>query len=305
VPATKLKRVEMTVSGLDRTTRFFREALGLRVGPIQSSHDPRSNALLGLDAQTQMRTADIAFKGEVLRLTAFNPAGASYPSPRASNDPWFEHVALVAGDIQSAWSGLEKTKPEMVTAGAPVLLPPNTGSVTAFKFRDPEGHPLELISFPAGVGDPRWQRGSAAIRGFDHTAIVATDLDRSLAFYTELLGMRIGGRSLNHGPEQDRLDGLNGYLVDVVVLQPVDQTTPHLELLHYRSAPAAVPIPPPKANDVASVRQVYRVDNLDTLASQLRSASTAVVSHGLVALGNGAHAAAIRDPDGHMVVLLD
>jgi catechol 2,3-dioxygenase-like lactoylglutathione lyase family enzyme len=252
-----------------------------------------------------MRTAEIGFEGEVLRLSAFDPPGASYPSPRASNDPWFEHVALVARDIQAMWSGLEKAKPETVTTGAPSLLPPNTGSVTAFKFRDAEGHPLELISFPEGVGDPRWQQGGTGIRGFDHTAIVVTDLDRSLVFYTDLLGLRIGGRSLNQGREQDRLDGLIGCVVDVVALQPVDQPTPHLELLHYRSPPAAAPIPPPKANDVASVRQVHRVDHLDVLVSQLTSAGTPFVSHGLVVLGNGANGAAIRDPDGHMIVLLD
>jgi catechol 2,3-dioxygenase-like lactoylglutathione lyase family enzyme len=252
-----------------------------------------------------MRTADLGFGAEVLRLPVFDPPGASYPSPRASNDPWFEHVALVAGDIQARWSGLEKAKLETITARAPVLLPPNTGGVTAFKFRDPEGHPLELISFPAGLGDPRWQQGGTGIRGFDHTAIVATDLDRSLAFCTELLGMRIGGRALNQGPEQDRLDGLTGCMVDVVALQPVDRPTPHLELLHYRSPPSAAPIPLPKANDVASVRQVHRVDDLDALISQLTLAGAPFVSHGLVAFANGVHGAAIRDPDRHMIVLLD
>ena len=305
MPVTKLERVEVSVSDLDRATLFFREALDLLVGPTQSLLDTRWNALLGLNAETKMRTAEIAFRGEVLRLAAFDPPGASYPSLRASNDPWFEHVALVTGDMQSVWSRLEGAHPKTVTAGAPVLLPPNTGRVTAFKFRDPEGHPLELISFPLGVGDARWQQGGTGIRGFDHTAIVVTDLDRSLAFYTELLGMRIGGRSLNQGPEQDRLDGLTGCVVDVVALQPVDQPTPHLELLRYRSPAAAAPISPSKANDVASVRQVYRVDNLGALVSRLPSDRTAFVSHGLVALGNGASGAAIRDPDGHLIVLLD
>ncbi len=89
----------MTVSDIDQATRFFREALGLAVGPIQRLHDSRLNALLWLDAETQMRTADIGFGAEVLRLTVFDPPSASYPSPRASNDPCFEHVALVAGDI--------------------------------------------------------------------------------------------------------------------------------------------------------------------------------------------------------------
>ena len=33
----------------------------------------------------------------------------------------------------------------------PQLLPPSTGSVTAFKVRDPDGHPLELSYNPARV----------------------------------------------------------------------------------------------------------------------------------------------------------
>lgn len=298
-------RVVVTVADLDEAAGFFREGLGLDVEPAQAFHDPRWNALLGLDASTSMRTADIRFDGEVLKLAAFEPPGAVYPSPRASNDPWFEHVALVAGDIQAVWSRLEQAGPEPVTAGGPVLLPPNTGSVTAFKFRDREGHPLELISFPVGVGDPRWQQGAAGIRGFDHTAIVVSDIDRSLSFYTELLGLRIGGRSLNQGPEQDRLDGLAGSLVDVVALQPGVRPTPHVELLHYRAPPGRPAIPPPFANDVASVRQVHRADDLRALVARLTSVGVAFVSDGLVALGDGRHGATVRDPDGHMVVLLD
>ena len=305
MPVTQLVRVDITVADLDRAVGFFRDGLGMETGPVQSSQDARWNALLGLETSTCMRTADICFDRETLRLAAFDPPGSPYPTPRASNDPWFEHVALVAGDIQAVWSRLEKTTPETVTAGAPVVLPPNTGSVTAFKFRDAEGHPLELLSFPAGIGDPRWQKGGAGIRGFDHTAIVVTDLDRSLAVYTELLGMRIGGRSLNQGAGQDLLDGLPGCLVDVVALQPQDQPTPHVELLHYREPPGHAPLPPPRANDVASARQVHRVEGLEALVERLKSAGTAFVSDGAVSLADGAMGAAVRDPDGHMIVLLD
>ena len=40
------------------------------------------------------------------------------------------------------------------------LLPawnPNASGIRAVYFRDPDGHPLELIQFPPGKGDPRWQ----------------------------------------------------------------------------------------------------------------------------------------------------
>ena len=206
--------------------------------------------------------------------------------------------------MEAVWKRVEAAKPETITEGAPVLLPPNTGSVTAFKFRDGEGHPLELISFPKGVGDPRWQQGSSGIRGYDHTAIAVSDLARSVSFYTELLGFHVGGKSLNEGPEQDRLDGLNGTLVNVVALQPVLSRTPHVELLHYRTPQGRSSAAPFPANDIASVRQVHKVDDLEGLTARLEQAGVSFVSPGIVTLKTGGRGVSLRDPDGHMIVAL-
>ncbi len=304
MPVTELVRVVVTVADPAAMAGFYREALGLDVGPEQALGDPAWSALLGLPEGTTIRVASVRFGSETLALASFDPPGAPYPATRASNDQWFQHVALVAGDIEAVWKRLERAKPEVITKGEPVLLPSNTGSVTAFKFRDPEGHPLELISFPKSVGDPRWQGGAPGIRGYDHTAISVTDLDRSLPFYTDLLGFHVGGRSLNAGPEQDRLDGLAGIQVDVVALQPVSAPTPHVELLHYRTPPGRKSAAEIKANDVASVRQVHRVDDLAGLVARLQAAQVPFVLPGIVAFQDGGQAAAVRDPDGHMIVLL-
>jgi catechol 2,3-dioxygenase-like lactoylglutathione lyase family enzyme len=301
----QLIRVSITVADLSAAAAFYRDALGLEVGPEQSLTDPAWDRLLGLRQGTKARAADVAIGRQTIKLVAFDPPGWSYPKPRASNEQWFEHVALVTGDVKAAWQRLEAASPETITRSGPVRLPPNTGGVTAFKFRDPEGHPLELISFPKGVGDPVWQQQArSGIAGYDHTAIAVDDLDQSLAFYTEQLGMRIVGRSLNQGSEQDRLDGLKDCQVDVVALAP-QQVPPHLELLHYRTPEGRSLSAAIGASDVASARQVYRVDDLDALASRLEAADVAFVSPGIVALKSGARAAAIRDPDRHMIVLMD
>lgn len=304
MPVTALVRVVITVADLEAMASFYRDALGLDVGPAEVLGDPAWQALLGLDEGTTIRVATVRFGAETLAFAAFDPPGAPYPVPRASNDQWFQHVALVAGDIEAVWKRLEQAHPETITKGEPVLLPPNTGSVTAFKFRDPEGHPLELISFPQGVGDPHWQGGASGIRGYDHTAISVTDLDKSLPFYTDLLGFGVGGRSLNTGPEQDRLDGLSGIRVDVVALQPSAVPTPHVELLHYQTPPGRKLDAEIRANDVAAARQVHRVDDLPGLVDRLQAASVPFVSPGIVDFQDGGAAAAVRDPDGHIIVLL-
>ena len=306
MPVTQLIRVSITVADLAGTAAFYRDRLGLEVGPVQTLEDPTSNRLLGLQQNTTTRAIDIAIGQQVLTLVAFDPPGRPYPSERASSDQWFQHCAFVCGDIAKIWEKLEGVSPEQITKGAPVKLPPNTGSVTAFKFRDPEGHPLELISFPPGVGDPRWQdEASSGISGYDHTAISVMDVNRSVAFYTKLLGFKLGASSLNKGIAQDRLDGLKDCEVDVVALKPASEATPHLELLHYRMPPGQTSTSEILANDVASARQIYRVDGLDTLVGRLEMESVAFVSPGVVALRGGGKAAAIRDPDGHMIVLAE
>jgi catechol 2,3-dioxygenase-like lactoylglutathione lyase family enzyme len=240
-----------------------------------------------------------------VELVAFDPPGLGYPAERASNDQWFQHLALVCRDIAAARTRLEGGSPGVITEGGPVLLPPNTGSVTAFKFRDPEGHPLELISFPDGVGAPVWhQIPGPGILGLDHTAISVMDVDRSIAFYTELLGFRVGGRTLNKGPEQDRLDGSTGCEVDVVALEPASVATPHVELLHYRTPPGRLLTADVRSNDVASVRQVHSVDGLDALVARFERADVRFVSPGVVTSRSGGRAAAVRDPDGHMIILV-
>jgi catechol 2,3-dioxygenase-like lactoylglutathione lyase family enzyme len=303
VPVEQLSGIIVTVADLSKSAAFYRDALGLEV-ETETTADPIWIGLLGLQPGTTARIVNVAVGQQTLRLVAFDPPGLPYPAERASNDQWFQHVALACGEIEKVWERLRDGAPGPITTGGPVLLPPNTGGVTAFKFRDPEGHPLELISFPPGVGNPVWQHSGKGIAGYDHTAVSVMDVNRSIAFYTRLLGFRIGGRSLNRGPEQDRLDGLVGCEVDVVALEPALVTTPHVELLHYRSPPSRTLASQIRANDVAAVCQIHQVDDLNALAGRLEAEGVTFVTPGVMTLRDDQKAAAIRDPDGHMIVLM-
>lgn len=306
MPVTQLIGISLTVADLAGTSAFYRDALGFAIGDEKPLVDPAWYRLHGLETDTTARAVDVGIGHQTVQLVTFDPAGRPYPSERASNDQWFQHCALVCSDIAAAAKQLGGYRPGVITREAPVLLPPSTGGVSAFKFRDPEGHPLELIFFPDGVGAPNWHvRSETGILGYDHTAISVMDVDRSIAFYTGLLGFKIAGRTLNQGPEQDRLDGLTGCLVDVVALEPATIATPHVELLHYRTPPGRTLAADVNANDVASARQIHKVADLDALVARLQKEDVKFVSPGVVSLKDGSKAVSVRDPDGHMLVLLE
>jgi catechol 2,3-dioxygenase-like lactoylglutathione lyase family enzyme len=303
---TELLRGSTTVTDLRRAAVFYRHGLDFLPHRETRIQDPAWLRLMSVapDSPT-VDTLSLRLGAQEIELVAFDPPGRQHPPLRAANDRWFQHIALVVDDTLGAWSRLESQSPVAISTDGPQLLPANAGGITAVKFRDPDGHPLELLHFPPGVGDPAWQHGEGAkALGYDHSAIVVCDADRSIAFCTRLLGLHVSGRSLNTGVEQDRLDGLSDTLVDVVGLEPADVATPHLELLCYRRPKGRTPGDDIMANDVASTRQVYRVDDIDGLVRRLKGAGVRFVSPGIVNLAGGSRAATIRDPDGHMIVLI-
>jgi len=222
-------------------------------------------ALLGLHGRGLRRTFTIG--DQRLALDCFDEQGRPYPGDVTGADSRFQHLALVTGDAAVAWSHASALGATAISVAGPVTLPASSGGVTAIKFRDPEGHPLELLQFPRG------SRGDGCgLLGIDHSAISVTDVDVALNFY-EALGLSARGRTLNQGSTQAALDALAGAEVDVVPLIPAI-STPHLELLGYRT-PAPRPAERLAANDVAATRIVWSAD----------------------------HDALLRDPDGHLHLL--
>jgi catechol 2,3-dioxygenase-like lactoylglutathione lyase family enzyme len=302
--ALRLSHVSLTVADLARTAAFYRDALGFL--PAGAPEDaPRLAAALGL-AQSRATAQRLHLGAQTVELVAFDPPGQPYPRGSTSYDLWFQHVAVVVGDIGAAHARAVAHGAVAITEGGPQHLPPSSGGATAWKFRDPDGHPLELIAFPPGGGPPAWRdipRDALAV-GFDHSALSVADAGRSQAFYEGVLGLKPGSQQVNQGPEQERLDAAPGDVVDVVALDPAERTTPHIELLGYRS-PRGRPIPPgTQAHDIAATRLVLAVEGLDALAATLRGTGLLATPE-VTTLGNGARAALARDPDGHLLLLVE
>jgi catechol 2,3-dioxygenase-like lactoylglutathione lyase family enzyme len=165
---------------------------------------------------------------------------------------------------------------------------------------------LELIAFPPGRGPVLWRdipRNATGV-GLDHSAISVADAGRSAAFYEGVLGLSCTARQVNRSPEQERLDAAAGAVVDVLAFDPAQAATPHIELLSYR-APRGRPMPAGglRANDVAAMRLVLQVGDLGAMLEALGGEERLAFSR--VATPKGAHAALARDPDGHLIELVE
>ncbi len=267
----RLLRFEVTVADLSAAEAFWAGLPGVAVTGYGIA-DPALAALLGAERIEEVR---LRRGNQVVVLQRFHPPGAPYPADPASCDQLFQHFALPVADAAAAVAGLPGTASPVSVGGAQTL-PASSGGVTAYKFRDPDGHPLEFIQFTDG-----------RTGGIDHSAIVSADVERSIAFYRDRLGLTVASRQVNRGPTQDRLDGLTDTVVEVVALEP-RIATPHIELLAYCSPPVR-PGAPMTPSDIAATRLVLAVDTVPTPAATLVDGSKATL---------------IRDPDGHLLLLV-
>jgi catechol 2,3-dioxygenase-like lactoylglutathione lyase family enzyme len=301
--------IGITVSDLDRSVAFYTDVLGFeKVNEVESAGDATEH-LSGVFG-ARCRTARLKLGQESIELTQYlAPEGRPIPADSRSNDRWFQHIAIVVSDMDRAYAQLRKNNVRHASSG-PQTLPdwnPNAGGISAFYFKDPDGHVLEVIHFPPGKGDPRWQEPKDKLfLGVDHTAIVVADTERSIAFYKGVLGMRVAGASENYGTEQEHLNNVFGARLRITALR-ADQG-PGVELLEYLAPTDGRPVPADlRANDLAHWHTTLVSPSIDELQARLRDGHAAWVSTGLIQGVEGSAdftaACQVRDPDGHAVVV--
>jgi catechol 2,3-dioxygenase-like lactoylglutathione lyase family enzyme len=263
-------------------------------------------------SDTRQRVVRLRLGEEHLELTEFLvPRGRPAPTGARSNDRWFQHVAIIVSDMDSAYARLRRFEVEHASP-APQRLPetiPAAAGIRAFYFRDPDGHPLEVLQFPPDKGDRRWQRAEGRLfLGIDHTAIVVGSTAASLAFYRDVLGFRVAGESMNFGPEQERLNNVRGARLRITGLRA--SAGPGIEFLEYLSPRDGRPFPADeRANDLVHWHTTVLVPDARAAATALRSGRFRLISPGAVSLPNTAlgfeRGLRVRDPDGHVVQLVE
>jgi catechol 2,3-dioxygenase-like lactoylglutathione lyase family enzyme len=314
VGAQLVKSVEavgMTVSNVDRSVEFFSKALSFEKTSDIEVHGKEYETLQGLFG-LRMRVARMRLGDELIHLTQYlAPEGRPIPAGWRSNDHSFQHIAVVVSDMDKAYQHLRSHKARHASTGPQTIPASNKAAagIRAFYFKDPDGHSLEIIYFPPGKGDPRWQRnGDRLFLGIDHTAIVVSSTQNGLSFYRDLLGLKLAGESMNHGIEQERLNNVAGARLRITGLRA--QTGPGIEFLEYlaprdgQSAPKDT-----RANDIWHWQTTMSTVNSKAAAQKLRAARRQVVSPNVAKLPDNSlgftKGFLARDPDRHGLQIIE
>lgn len=304
-------RVGITVGDLDRSLAFYRDTLGFELAGRSEAAGDAVERLSGVFAARRV-SARLRLGDEEIELTQYlAPEGRPIPADSRSHDAWFQHIAIVVSDMDRAYAHLRSRGVRHASSG-PQTLPDwnvNAGGISAFYFKDPEGHVLEVIHFPPGRGDEKWHRPTDRLfLGIDHTAIVVGDTERSLAFYRDALGMRVAGASENFGGEQEHLNAVFGARLRITALRA--PCGPGVELLEYLSPSDGRPYPrDARACDLIHWQTVLAVDDAEEASTLVRSGGGRWISPGAVGgldASSGMKRAVLgRDPDGHAVLFME
>jgi catechol 2,3-dioxygenase-like lactoylglutathione lyase family enzyme len=248
----RIARFGLTTPDARRLAAFYEAAFGARQLSREWAEGADFRRVMGVDGGAWRVTLRVG--AELLELLEFARPGAPYPPDLPPYQVAFQHFALVVGDMALAMHRLAQSAGwTALSVQGPQHLPQRSGGVTAFKLRDPDGHPLELLEFSA----PKGRATGDAAGGIDHSALSVADPARSVAFFHSL-GCTVAHQGWNQGPEQERLDGVADPHVEVVALAP-PCPRPHLELLGYRTN-AGRGSPALRCNDVAATRIVLEAD---------------------------------------------
>lgn len=298
--AVRIDRVTLIVSDLDRAEEDYVTTFGCGVERRSAVEHSLTN-VLGIPEATGQRSVLRLGRERIELLEFADSTGRPYPCDSTSTDIWFQHMAIVVTDMTAAHERV-MAHPQFVpiSRAGPVELPPGYGGVTAFKFRDHDRHPLELIAFPSDRVSSEWRDAGHAglFLGVDHTAIGVSDFEISTQFFSSVFGFSIGAHTDNRGPEQALLDDVDDVQVGVTQLAR-DLPPPRMELLNYHVGTRR-PIPASTAsNDIAATHSVVHVASLDATADALARCGTPLPSNARMTLDGGIPAALVSGPDGH------
>jgi catechol 2,3-dioxygenase-like lactoylglutathione lyase family enzyme len=141
-----------------------------------------------------------------------------------------------------------------------------------------------------------------SVRTVRHTGIVVTEMERSLRFYRDELGLSVTSDQLETGEFIDSILGLPDTRVRTVKLAAPEGPT-LVELLEFQDG--SQPDTPGDLRRVGATHAALTVDDLEGLFEQLRAHGTPFLSEPRVSADGRARVCFCTDPDGTPLELVE
>lgn len=304
----KVDAVGITVKDMNRSVKFYQEVLGFKKisdNEYSGTEFEKLEGVFGLN----IRVVRMQLGDEFIELTDYlTTGGRSIPEDQKANDLFFQHIAIVVSDMDKAFEQLKKFNVEYVSTSPQTLPVTNIAAagIKALYFHDIDNHNLELIYFPKGKGNPKWQASSGKIfLGIDHTAIGVSSTESSQKFYQDILGIERKGDSWNFGTEQEHLNNVEGASLHITGFRAA--AGPGVEFLQYlKPGPGKKYPPDTRADDIWYWQTTLFTADAEALYNKLKNSGYTFTSKELVHTHtNGIHSKSfiVKDPDGHALLI--
>jgi len=295
IGVSQVFHLNVNCSDLGRSLAFYRDAVGLHPG-AHTEPPAQPGAAFGLEVaqwDAWILNDDRGFGGVALDLLEWlqpQPVGA----PPLPNQLGFARLGFTTADLDATHArlrdsgGARLTEPHEVTMqGAPTM--------RTFVAADPDGTAIEFVS------------GNA--ERFSFVALNCSELDRSVAFYEEVLGFHPRVR-FAPGPRDETALGLGpdaewemAYLDD-----PRGDGSFAIDLVQWKR-PAPTGAPSGGANRLGPFRMALTTDDIDRDHDELMAQGGACVTPpATLDMGPGLpslRALLFPDPDGTMLELIE
>lgn len=135
-----------------------------------------------------------------------------------------------------------------------------------------------------------------------HTGIVVSNMDRSLEFYRDIIGLKIVKEFTEKGKYIDSISGISGIHLRMVKLVADDGSM--IELLQYLSHPNKPPIKS-KIYDIGCSHIAFTVENIDREYERLLANNIKFNCPPYISPDNYAKVTFCHDPDGTNIELVE
>lgn len=195
----KLDHFGLYVKDMERTIRWYHDVLGFRLSdylPPGNTDEPAAP-----DGIAWMRLGELHHD---LTIIQYPPETLADEEPRrAGNLQQLAYHLATEEEVEAAYEAV-------VSAGIPIVKPLGRGpllGILQFYMADPDGNKIEVFCTPGLVDKkPDGERvGLIQVEHFSHVGIHVRDMERSVAWYEEMLGFCLSDKRSANPPEGDRL----------------------------------------------------------------------------------------------------